>query len=222
MKIGLRSEDWIPPLMHYYATFGDSKIDTFLKKLEYKFSGDWVCGITPTSRLDAMNNILKAIDKTDLRDLDKLLNNKQLFKIDEAEFKNCIKGNIYSKQYCRYLLLKIECLLSDNTVHLSGYKYITVEHVLPQNPKNKSQWREDFTDDERELWTNKLANLVLISQKKNSALGNLDFDEKKEVYLKKRIDAFHANKVFISKKNKWKPETLEKRQEELIDILVHS
>lgn len=222
MKIGLRSEDWIPPIMHYYAKFNTNKIDIFLKNLEYKFTGDWVCGITPTLRLESMNNILKAIENTNESNLKKLLDNKQLFKIDEAEFKNCIQGNIYSKQYSRYLLLKIECLLSDNTVHLSGYNYITVEHVLPQNPKANSKWNHDFSDDERAHWTNRLANLVLISRKKNSALSNLDFEDKKSTYLKKRIDAFHANKIFIEKNKKRNPATLEKRQKELIDLLVRN
>lgn len=220
MKIGLRSDDWIPPILHYYAKFSSNKIDIFLKRLEYKFTGDWVCGITPTSRLEAMNNILKAIDNTDANNLNRMLDNKELFKIDEIDFKDNIEGNLYGKQYCRYLLLKIECLLSDNTVHLSGYKYITVEHVLPQNPKAKSQWRNDFNNDERLEWTNKLANLVLISQKKNSALSNLDFEEKKSIYLKKRIDAFHANKIFIEKNKKWTPATLEKRQKELVELLI--
>ncbi|WP_201280802.1 HNH endonuclease family protein [Paenibacillus lutrae] len=91
----------------------------------------------------------------------------------------------------------MEYLLSDNTVHLSSYNYITVEHILPQNSPTNSQWRKDFTDKDRLLWTNKLANLVLISQKKNSALNNSEFSEKKKIYLKKRIDAFHANKVFL-------------------------
>lgn len=220
MKIGLRSEDWIPPLLHYYSKFGLDKLEAFLKKLEYKFTGDWICGITPTIRLDAMNAILKAIDNTNPKNIDKLLKNVSLFKIDEDEFRRNIDGNVYKKQYARHLLLKIECLLSDNTVHLSGYSYITVEHILPQNPLESSKWKKDFGEKERALWTNRLANLVLISQKKNSALSNLDFEEKKKVYLKKRIDAFHANKVFLDKNQKWTPKVLEKRQEELIGLLM--
>ncbi|MBO8158448.1 MAG: DUF262 domain-containing protein [Thermosyntropha sp.] len=220
MRIGLRSEDWIPPLMYYCCKFGIDKIDKFLKKLEYKFTGDWVCGVTPTLRLDAMNNILNAIENTDARNLDDLLDNESLFNIDTEEFRKNIEGNIYKKQYARYLLLKLEYLMSDNTVHLSGYNYITVEHILPQNPSDNSQWRKDFTDEQREYWINKLANLVLISQKKNSALSNLDFEEKKKVYLKNRIDAFHANKVFIEQNLKWTPEVLEKRQKELVRLLI--
>lgn len=222
MKIGFRSEDWIPPLMYYCYKFGTDRIDEFLRKLEYKFTGNWVCGVTPTLRLDAMNNILKAIDNTDRDNIDKLINNENLFEVDEDEFRKNIEGNIYKKQYARYLLLKLEYLMSDNTVHLSGYNYITVEHVLPQNPSDDSQWKKDFTDEEREYWTNKLANLVLISKRKNSALGNLDFEEKKKVYLSKRIDAFNGNKVFIEQNLEWTPKVLEKRQQELIDLLLES
>ncbi|MBT2290159.1 DUF262 domain-containing protein [Paenibacillus albidus] len=222
MKIGLRSEDWIPPLMHYYAKFGTDKLEKFLKKLEYKFTGDWVCGITPTVRLDAMNSILKAIDQTNRNNLESLLGNMSLFKINTEDFKNNIQGYIYKKQYTRYLLLKIEYLSGDNTVHLSNYQYITVEHILPQNPPKNSQWVRDFREESRQYWTNRIANLVLISQKKNSALSNQDFEKKKKIYLRKRIDAFSANKVFIEQNSSWTPEVLKRRQAYLIGLLLKS
>jgi hypothetical protein len=110
-------------------------------------------------------------------------------------------------------------LSGDNTVHLSNYEYITVEHVLPQNPPDNSQWTRDFNEEERTNWVNKIANLVLISQKKNSALSNQDFEQKKKTYLSKRIDAFHANKVFIEQNSKWTPSVLKDRQAQLINML---
>lgn len=220
MKIGLRSEDWIPPVMHFFAKFKYNGLDEFLKRLEYKFTGDWVCGITPTLRLDAMNYILKAIDAVEESKVKDLLNNNKLFQIDKNDFVNNINGDIYKKQYARYLLLKYEFLLSENTVHLSNYKYITVEHVLPQNPRKGSKWCKDFNAQDREFWTNKIANLVLISQKKNSALSNLDFDDKKKKYLKKRIDAFNGNKVFIEQNLQWTPSVLRKRQKDVVGLLL--
>ena len=48
MKIGFRSEDWIPPVMYYYSKFKYERLEEFLKLLEFKFAGDWICGITPT------------------------------------------------------------------------------------------------------------------------------------------------------------------------------
>lgn len=220
MKIGFRSDDWIPPLMHYCYKFGTNCLDKFLQKLEFKFAGDWVCGVTPTMRIEAMNNILKAIDQTSPEDLVSLIDNPNLFAINEQEYRQNIEGNIYKKQYCRYLLLKLEYLLSDNTVHLSNYNYITVEHILPQNPAKNSQWRKDFTDEEREYWVDKLANLVLINKRKNSALSNLNFAEKKKRYLKGRIDVFQGSKVFIDSKQTITPDILKTRQQELITLLT--
>ncbi len=218
MKIGLRSEDWIPPLLHYFSKFEHYRLDEFLSILEYKFSGDWICGTTPTLRLDSMNSIIKKIDEVE--NADELFEDKEIFKIDKDELKSSINGNIYKKQFSKHLLLKLEYLMGDNTIHLSGYKYITVEHVLPQNPKNDSQWIEDFTLEERNYWTNRLANLVLISQKKNSSLSNLDFSEKKRRYLKSRIDAFNNNKIFIEQNSVWTVDVLKERQNNIIKILI--
>ena len=218
MKIGLRSEDWIPPLLSYFEKFKYKNLDEFLTKLEYKFAGDWICGITPTKRLDAMNNILKKIGNCS--NSDEVLEDENIFNINKEELKNSISGDIYQKQFSKYVLLKLEYIMSDNTVHLSSFNCISVEHVLPQNPKNDSEWNKIFTKDERAKWTNKLGNLVLISKRKNSSLGNCDFKEKKEKYLKSRIDAFNGSKVFIESNDKWTVDVLQDRQAKNIKMLV--
>lgn len=218
MKIGLRSEDWIPPLLSYFEKFKYKNLDEFLTKLEYKFAGDWICGITPTKRLDAMNNILKKIGNCSSSE--EVLKDENIFNINKEELKNSISGDIYQKQFSKYVLLKLEYIMSDNTVHLSSFNCISVEHVLPQNPKNDSEWNKIFTKDERAKWTNKLGNLVLISKRKNSSLGNCDFKEKKEKYLKSRIDAFNGSKVFIESNDKWTVDVLQDRQAKNIKMLV--
>lgn len=220
MKIGLRSEDWIPPLLHYFKKFKYEKLQEFLTKLEYKFSSDWVCGITPTRRLDAMNNILKKIDEC--QNPDELLNDKDIFFVNKTELANSISGDVYKKQFSKYILLKIEYLIGDNTVHLSNFNCISVEHILPQNPKQGSNWNVIFTKSEQEEWINKLANLVLISRRKNSSLGNSDFKEKKEKYLKSRMDAFQGSKVFIEQKDNWTVDVLKDRQAKNIKLLVEN
>lgn len=220
MKMGLRSEDWIPPLLYYFKKFQYYKLDEFLILLEYKFSGNWICGITPTIRLDSMNNILKKIDKA--QNADEVLDDKFIFDVNREELRNSISGEIYKKQFSKYLLLKLEYLMSDNTAHLSGYKYISVEHVLPQNPKENSEWCKEFTKEERQQWTNKLANLVLISKRKNSSLSNSDFKDKKEKYFKSRMDVFKSSKIFVEKNDKWTVEILKKIQEKNINILVEN
>ncbi|MBA4496321.1 DUF262 domain-containing protein [Paenactinomyces guangxiensis] len=220
MQIGLPSEDWIPPLLLFYEKFGIGTLDEFVKKLEYKFTSDWLLQYSPTQRIENMNRILKAIEKASY-ELE-ILNQGILFQVDQASLRNVLNGDIYGRKFARYILLKYEYLKSLQTVHLSNYKHISVEHVLPQNPKVDSKWVETFPEKERKFWVHKLANLVLINKIKNSSLSNLDFSEKKERYLKKRIDVFVGCKVFIYQANNWTPGVLKERQIEMVDTLVNN
>ena len=217
MQIGLPSTDWVPSLVLYYDKFKKENIFSFLEKLEYKFSSDWITQLTPTKRIDNLNSILKAIEKYNTSN--ELLADEEIFKIDKIELERRLSGKVYGRRFARYILLKYEYLLGDNTVHLSDYNTISVEHVLPQNPKAESKWIIDFGVDEREEWTHKLANLVLISKRKNSSLSNLDFTQKNERYFKGRIDVFPSNKIFQTYKE-WNTNILTERQKIMVEKLV--
>ena len=221
MKVGIESQEWIPSLMYYYNKFNIYMLETFLKKLEYKFVGDWINQETPSKRIENMNKIMKELEYTSRDELDEFFES-DLFNIDKESYKVAISGDIYRKRYCKYLLLKLEYLMSDDTVHISGYKTISVEHILPQNPGDKSQWMKDFNEESRKLWTNKIANLVLVSKRKNSKLSNLDYEEKKKRYLNDRVDAFKASKIFLDSNNKWNVKILDKRQKNLVNMLINN
>ena len=53
-------------------------------------------------------------------------------------------------------------------------------------------------------------------------MGNSDFKEKKERYLKSRMDAFKVSKVFIENSDVWNVEVLKKRQERNIKMIVEN
>ena len=219
MDIGLPSGDWIPPVLYFYKKFGDKKLLEFLKKVEFKFSSDWILQFTPTQRIENMNKILKGLEES--QSADEILNQVKLFDVDKQYLKDVLeRKDIYFRRYARYVLLKYEFLLGDNTAYLSKYeKKISVEHILPQTPKDNSQWKIDFTDDERTELTHTLGNLILINRKKDSALSNLDFSLKKEKYLNGQIDIFPSSKIF-SQQNEWKPQSIRNRQKEMIEILL--
>ncbi|MEA5617331.1 DUF262 domain-containing HNH endonuclease family protein [Cronbergia sp. UHCC 0137] len=217
MNFGFSSSDWIAPLLAFYYKFRNSNLLEFLKKLEYKFSSDWILQYTPTQRGDNMSRILKEIEKSN--NSQDVLSNKTIFDVNKTELYKTLNGEIYGKQFAKYILLKYEYLNMDHIVHLSSYKTISVEHILPQNPKNSSEWKSVFTDDERKNWINKLANLVLISTRKNSTLSNLDFEEKKERYLKGKMDIFPSGRIFATYQ-KWNTTILETRQNEMLSKLV--
>lgn len=214
MKTGFNSEDWIPPLLYFYEKFNTQDLGKFIVLLDNKFMGDWVNRETPTKRLENMNKILKAIELA--KNSNEVVENQELFEFDRERFFSEINGDIYGQRYCKYLLLKVENYkMASDMVFISNYKNISVEHILPQSPKAESLWRKEFTDDEREYWTNKLANLMLITRRNNSQLSNSEFKEKKERYSKENLTIFPSNNYIYLNTEKWSVSELKKRQVEI-------
>lgn len=218
MMTAIPSDDWIAPLLAFYDKFGQQDLFKFLEKLEFKFTSDWILGNTPTQRIKNMCDILKDIEK--FNNSNDVLSQDSLNKIDDInELRNRLSGAIYGKAFAKFVLLKYEYLTMAQNVSISNYKFVSIEHVLPQNPKEKSEWTSIFNNDERNLWTNRLANLVLIDSKKNSSLSNLDFQDKKSRYLEGKMGIFPSSQIFL-KHQEWNVDVLEQRQNEMLAKLV--
>lgn len=224
------SDLWIPSLLVYRQYFGDYKIFDFLKLLDNKFSGDWIGRQTPTTRIEAMNSVIKKIEEVNaLKDIstdDKLntLFADIVFKFNTSHFLSDLDNNsIYGRRYARYILRKVDFLLDAPlySEKRSSYNEMSVEHVLPQNPEDSSQWLNDFTQGEREEWTHKLGNLVLISRRKNAGQGRLDFGDKKTKYFNNSIESF-PNSLKIMQKPQWTITELKENHLQLINrIKLH-
>jgi hypothetical protein len=97
---------------------------------------------------------------------------------------------------------------------------ITIEHVLPQNPPSESQWMTWFpVEEDRNNWTHRLANLVLLSRRKNSQASNYEFSRKKGEYFQRQGTTTFALTTGVLSKDEWTPDILANRQEELIAAL---
>ena len=98
---------------------------------------------------------------------------------------------------------------------------LSVEHVLPQTPEEGSVWLDWFPDPEqREMWTHRLANLVLLSRRKNSQAQNFDFERKKNEYFQRNGVATFAITLQVLQRKDWTPDALAERQEELTGRLA--
>ena len=216
MKTALPSTDWVPPLLHFYSKFCDKCLLTFLKKLEFKFSSDWIPHLTPTQRIENMNRILKKIDRADSPE--EVLNDEN-FEVNIDALRNVLSGDIYGERFAKYVLLKYEYLIQDNSRYEGPPNFISVEHVLPQNPPENSKWRKWFTDEEIEQYKHKIGNLVLLNRRKNSSLSNLDFDKKKERYFRGSISTFPSIN-HIMHRTEWRKEDIENRTNDMIKRLT--
>ena len=218
------SDIWIPPLLAYRKHFGEIKILEFLEFLDNKFSGDWIARETPTTRIEAMNGVIKVIEKVSvteglpIEEKIRLIFNSDVFNFETSEFLTQLENStIYGRRFARYILRKVDYLLQ-GPLHQEkrvSYNQMSVEHILPQTPKSNSRWLKDFTAVERETWTHKLGNLVLISRRKNSGQGRLDFAEKKTKYFKDSIESF-PNSIRIMQRPKWTITELKENHTQLI------
>ena len=205
MFVGLPATDWLPPLLRYYDKFDGKEIFKFLTLLDNKFSADWIVQLTPTARIEAMNDIIKEIDAQD--DYANVLSSQTLIFDTDKLFAE-LNGKIYGRRFARYVLLKLDYLYQDHS-HKMNHEIISVEHILPQNPATDSQWCIDFTEQQRADITDTLGNLVLISMKKNTSQGRLDYKDKREKYFKEKINTCPNSLRVLNQNDKWDTGALE-------------
>ena len=144
-----------------------------------------------------------------------------LVTVDEQELLlAALSGDIYLEQKVRvYVLLRLDRALGDG-----GAKYdldtITVEHVLPQNPGDKSEWLKNFPTPEDRAHTHRLGNLLLLPRRKNSEASNWDFGKKKDRYFtsKRGVSTFAITSQVL-KEASWTPDVVVRRQREAIAAL---
>lgn len=133
--------------------------------------------------------------------------------------------------WLRPILILVEYFMSDDPrpkrIENNDFH---VEHILPQNPGPSSQWVKDFSEEERECYTHSLANLTLLGGTKNSEASNLDFKDKKKIYMgeeislskKKPFRVMTCYKMTIDIAHhytEWTPKSLEKREKDLMSII---
>jgi len=142
---------------------------------------------------------------------------------DEKTSLSGVLTKVYAEEGSKLHISKVQLCAKgvnqiDDTAVVSDYSNLSIEHVLPQTPNDNSQWLKDFTELEREKWTHNIANLIIISGRKNSSLSNLDFSDKKEKLAHKIKDVFKGSSEIL-KENEWTTKTLENRLQNMIDKL---
>lgn len=217
MRTGFEADYWIAPLLRYYERYKANELLRFLYILDAKFSSDWIIGLSPTKRIENTNNIIKEIETADDQNV---LFASPVFKIETEDLLRVLTSGIYGRRYARYILLKIDLDYHGHTTKFAPPQTISIEHILPQTPNSGSQWVSDFTEEDREIWTNRLGNLILLSRRKNSAQSNLDYLQKKEKYFKKNVELFSNSVRIFNTFDTWNLGDLQKNHKETLVKLL--
>ncbi|RVY98549.1 DUF262 domain-containing protein [Helicobacter pylori] len=235
-------------ILHHYSDQDIEALKELLVKFYYQ---DWVAGQTKSTRSQTCCNIIIALkEKKSVKYIASIAVKKYLDdkNITQRFKENLQDSNLYTKFYfagksvkknswLKPVLILVEYFVSDDPKpkRIQMDKNLHVEHILPQKPDPSSQWVKDFSEEERECYTHSLANLTLLGGNKNSQASNLDFKEKKEIYMgnavklgkdkrgrEKPFKVMTCYKMTIDIAHhytEWTPKSLEKRKEELIQII---
>lgn len=217
------NHDWMPSAIKFFSEHkGDSAyLCWFVKKLERLASYLLVTGKDVNQRFYRYNWLLVEMDERPENSLEHPLKNIELTDFEKENFVDALNGDIYTMPSLRrnYIIQRLDSFVGDGGATYNT-KLFTIEHVLPQNPAADSEWAKLWPDEEiRKQWLNRIANLVPLTRKKNSAAQNYDFEVKKEKYFqtKNGISSFNLT-THILNYDSWTPESVEKRQEELIEV----
>ncbi len=234
-------------ILHHYSDQDIEALKELLVKFYYQ---DWVAGQTKSTRSQTCCNIIIALkEKKSVRYIASIVVKKYLDdkNITQRFKENLQDNNLYTKFYfdgksvkknswLKPILILVEYFVSDDPKpkRIQMDKNLHVEHILPQQPGSSSQWVKDFSEEERELYTHSLANLTLLGGTKNAQASNLDFKEKKEIYMGNavklgkdkrgrekpfRVMTCYKTTIDVAQYTEWTPKSLEKRKEELIQII---
>ncbi|MCQ2687192.1 DUF262 domain-containing protein [Helicobacter pylori] len=222
-------------ILHHYSPQDIEALKELLVKFYYQ---NWVAEQTePKKQINC--NIIKALkEKQSVENIASIVKeylNDDNNKITQNFREKLKDDHLYEKHkkasknsWLKPILILVEYFISDDPRPKRIEKNdFHVEHILPQKPDPSSQWVKDFSEEERECYTHSLANLTLLGGTKNAQASNLDFKDKKKIYMgeENRLRKTKTSKVMTCYKmtidishhyTEWTPKRLEKRKEELI------
>ena len=213
----LDNYDWIPPAIAFFRTYPNDpgELARFITDLERLAYGLFIRRANINERIGRYVDILQAMESG--HDVWRADSPLQLRTDEKREIVSALDGPIYTlPRVPKPLLLRLDGLLAG-----AGARYdhpvISIEHVLPQNPRRHSRWLRWFPDDDERLnWTHRLANMALLSRRKNSSASNLEFETKKtEYFLHGGVSPF-ALTTQVANESEWTPSVLERRQRRLV------
>lgn len=187
----LDNRDWLPPLLvclrqHQEGVCDDVMTVVFnLERLAYFLF------LTRADVNARMARYAEVLDELDPQALSKpragkkaRSNGFELTQVEAFALFSALDGDVYlSSKVVKPLLLRLEQASTDGSANYD-FPVISVEHVCPQTIAPGSQWEQWFSDSsDHAVWVHTLANLVLLSSRKNSSAQNYDFDKKKSKYF---------------------------------------
>lgn len=159
-------------------------IDELLKELRKFYYLYWIAGKTLTQIKQSSFNVIKAIkENKHINYIKTIFKNK----INEDKIVFLVKENIKLREideeaWIKPLLIMMEYEMTDNSSinYIKLDKNLHLDHILPKKYK-ENEWNY-ITETIAHKWIRSVANLTLLSDKKNIEASNFSFDKKMGIY----------------------------------------
>lgn len=217
------NSDWLPSAILFLAQKKNEPeyVLWFFKKLERLAAFMHICGKNVNERIERYAMVIEALQKS--HSLESPLGAVELTEAEKKLMRVRLDDKIYwlSARRRNYLILRLDSFLSDAAATYDP-SVLTIEHVLPQTVDPKSEWATIWPDTlVRDEWIHRLANLLPLTQKRNSQAQNYDFDKKKFAYFggKQGVSSYVLTTQVLNTPE-WSPDVVMKRQGELLGVLA--
>jgi len=217
----LRFSDWIPPAMLWRLKRGDdgAEFAWFMAALDRLALGIRLLGLGAHKRASWFGAVTTAIrNGDDLKAANGVLN---FSRADVRTIQYNLRDlHARDPSTAKQLLLRLTDHMAGDPQSLSFPDDMSVEHVLPRKTGANSQWRGWFPDSsEREVYTESLGNLMLVTKSQNDRAGNQDFQRKLEVYFKTPAAPQPALNEALRGLSEWKAPQIKAREAELFHLI---
>lgn len=215
--------DWLPPAILFLSKKNNDPVYVrwFFEKLERLAACLHICAKNINQRIERYAQVLSELQEE--HSLEAPIKSIELTESEKEEMLESLDGKIYELTARRrnYLILRLDSFLSDSAATYDP-SVLTIEHVLPQTVRNGSAWLNHWpNEDERKAWIHRIANLVPLTQQRNSQAQNYDFDKKKSAYFggRKGVSSYVLTTQVLNTKS-WTPQIVQSRQNNLLNILA--
>lgn len=216
------NSDWLPSAMKFLADkAGDAAyVFWFLRKLERLAACMHICAYDVNARIERYAKVLWALEKT--HSMAEPVSAVELAAHEKSTMRAVLDGETYLMMARRrnYLMLRLDSFLVDGAATYDP-TVLTIEHVLPQTVAEGSVWATTWPEiTDRQVWLHRLANLVPLTQRRNSQAQNYDFERKKKAYFggKQGVSSY-ALTTQVLNTEAWTPQVVKQRQSDLMDVL---
>lgn len=217
------NSDWLPPAILFLAQKKNEPeyVLWFFTKLERLGAFMHICGKNVNERIERYAIVVAGLQKA--HSLQSPVEAVELTADEKSEMSAVLDGKIYwlTARRRNYLILRLDSFLSDGAATYDP-SVLTIEHVLPQTVDANSEWAQTWPDPQvRDEWVHRIANLVPLTQKRNSQAQNFDFDKKKSAYFggKHGVSSYVLTTQVLNTAE-WTASVATSRQENLLCVLA--